>query len=64
MEDPNQYRAFLRMSAEDLEHILRLIGPSISKQETQMRSPIAAKEKLAVTLRFLASGETAYSLFW
>ena len=56
MEDPSQYRSFLRMTTEDLDEILRIIGPTISKKETAMRSPISPKEKLAATLQFLATG--------
>ena len=55
IEDPQQLRSFLRMTAKDLEEILRLTGPIISK-DTNMRQAISAKERLAVTLRFLATG--------
>ena len=56
IEDPQQLRSFLRMTAKDLEEILRLTGPIISKRDTNMRQAISAKERLAVTLRFLATG--------
>ena len=56
IEDPQQLRSFLRMTAKDLEEILRLTGPIISKKDTNMRQAISAKERLAVTLRFLATG--------
>ena len=46
----------------DFEYLLQLIGPSISKQTTHLRRTISAKERLAVTLRFLASGDSYQSL--
>ncbi len=57
IEDPGQYKTFLRMAPGDLEDLLAKIGPVISRQETRMRQPIPVKEKLALTLRFLASGK-------
>ncbi|CAH1997469.1 unnamed protein product [Acanthoscelides obtectus] len=38
------------------------IGPHISKQETYFRTPISAQDRLAVTLRFLATGDSYTSL--
>lgn len=53
---------FCRMSAVDFEYLLNKIGPSISKMNTNMRESIHIKERLAVTLRFLASGDSFKSL--
>ena len=47
---------FTRMSASSLEDILRLVGPIIAKTDTNMREAICAKKRMAVTLRFLATG--------
>ena len=57
LEDPQQFRIFLRMTTDNLEEILRVVGPLISKKDTTMREAISAKERLAVTLRFLATGK-------
>ena len=51
-----------RMSPERFEHLLQLVGPKITKQNTQFRTAISAEERLIVTLRFLASGEDQQSL--
>ena len=66
IEDPQQFKIFLRMSATDLEEILRVVGPLITKKDTVMRNAIPAKERLAVTLRFLATGKPKLSfiLLW
>lgn len=58
IEDPGQYKKFLRMTPALLEELLTKVGPVISKKETKLREPIPAKEKLALTLRFLASGKS------
>ena len=53
---------YIRMSPERFEHLLQLVGPKITKQNTQFRTAISAEERLIVTLRFLASGEDQQSL--
>jgi len=50
------------MSHKDFEYLLNKIGPSISKMDTNMRKCIPIQEKLAITLRFLASGDSFISL--
>ena len=57
VKDPQQFRLFLRMKAEHLEKLLRMVGPKISKNDTIMRHAIFSKERLAVTLRFFATGK-------
>ena len=38
--------------------------PKITKKTTRFRLPISSEEKLAITLRFLATGETCKSLMY
>jgi hypothetical protein len=57
IEDPNQYKNFFRMTAADIEYLITQIGPQVAKQDTAMRPAISVKERLFVTLRFLATGE-------
>ena len=52
------------MSPESFEAFFKLVEPYITKKSTKLRNPIPAKVRLAVTLRFLASGETQQSLSW
>ena len=44
--------------------MLTLVKPKITKATTNMRQPIPAEERLAVTLRYLATGETYESLMY
>ncbi|XP_053663552.1 uncharacterized protein LOC128712690 [Anopheles marshallii] len=51
-------KTFLRMTKEDFDYLLSLIGPKIQRLDTHMRESITAQERLMITLRFLATGET------
>lgn len=53
---------FLRMTSNDFENLLTAIGPKIARQDTNYRLAIPARERLAVTLRYLASGDSYSSL--
>ena len=55
------YNGFFRKSPDRFEHLLRLVGPKIAKQETQFRKSLTAAERLAITLRFLATGDAQQS---
>ncbi|KAH7950579.1 hypothetical protein HPB51_028388 [Rhipicephalus microplus] len=60
--DPEQYKCLLRLDIEQFNHLLALIEPKIVRQDTVMRSLVPAKTRLQVTLLFLASGESQFSL--
>ncbi len=49
---------FLRMSPEDFEFLLSRIGHRIQKKDTHLRKAVSPMERLLITLRFLASGES------
>lgn len=57
-----KFENFCRMSAVDFEYLLNGIAAQISKTDTNMRKSIPAQERLAVTLRFLATGDSYQSL--
>ncbi|KAF9417933.1 hypothetical protein HW555_005078, partial [Spodoptera exigua] len=58
----SMFFGFLRMTYEDFKFLLASTEEYISKKNTGWRKPIPAKERLAVTLRFLATGESYFSL--
>lgn len=53
---------FCRMSCADFEVILQRISPLISKKDTKWRTAVPTKIRLALTLRFLATGDSYMSL--
>ena len=50
------------MSPERFDHLLSMVAPIITNQDTRFRKAIKAVVWLAITLHFLASGETQQSL--
>ncbi|KAL4104004.1 hypothetical protein QTP88_019317 [Uroleucon formosanum] len=53
---------FTRMTLEDFEYLASLVCPKITRMNTNMREAITARERLALTLRFLATGDSFTSL--
>jgi hypothetical protein len=52
------YKNFTRMHPTDLEFLINAVGPSISRKDNKFRASIPVQERLAVTLRFLATGDS------
>lgn len=52
----------MRMSPESFDFLLSKVGPLINKQATRLRQPISAAERLALTIRYLASGDSQQSM--
>lgn len=63
-EPSGQFDNFCRMSSTDFSFLLERVGPYIAKKDTNWRTAISAQIRLAVTLRFLASGDTYQSLHY
>ena len=55
---PHLYMDCLRMEPDCFNTILELVRPSISKLDTEMRQSIWAEQRLAVTLVYLATGDS------
>jgi hypothetical protein len=53
---------FTRMSVTEFEYLASLISSKVEKSNTYMRQVITVKERLAITLRFLATGDSFKSL--
>ena len=50
------------MTPNRFEHFCTLVGHRIEKRTTRIRKPITAPQRLALTLRYLAIGESEQSL--
>lgn len=61
-EESGEFHNFCRMSIRDFEFLLNRIEPLIKKNDTQMRMAIPPKIRLAITLRYLATGDSYRSL--
>ena len=54
---------YMRMTPEFFEMIKTRLEPHLARQATNYRAPISVGEKLALTIRYLATGESYTSLF-
>ncbi|CAH2003188.1 unnamed protein product [Acanthoscelides obtectus] len=60
---PNDYKNYLRMDSHTFDKLLTIITPKIIiKQDTILRHSISPEERLAATLRFLATGRSLQDL--
>ncbi|KAF6214999.1 hypothetical protein GE061_009747 [Apolygus lucorum] len=53
---------FTRMKSTDFDYLVLVIGPKIEPVDTHMREAITVKERIAITLRYLATGDSYTSL--
>ena len=60
-ESRGDFRGFLRMEPEMFHELLNRVGPRITKS-AQSRPPLDPGLKLAITLRFLATGDSYHRL--
>jgi hypothetical protein len=57
-EDDEWFYKYMRMNCETYKRLVNLVKDEIHKKSTNMRVPISAEERVALTLRFLAHGES------
>jgi len=61
-EDNASFQRFFRMHEELFDRLVEMVTPYIQRQDTHFRKAITPKERLSLTLRFLATGESYNSL--
>lgn len=54
------FNNFVRMNENQFDFLLKLVSPMIQKQDTNMRKCIGPKERLIITLRYLATGKNEF----
>lgn len=62
IRDSGTFINFVRMCASDFEVLLTKIAPAIVKENTAMRNAVTPADRLLVTLRYLATGDSYRSL--
>ncbi|KAM3921502.1 uncharacterized protein RB166_010894 [Leptodactylus fuscus] len=60
--DPAKFAEFVRMPPEAFDVLVEHMGPHLLHQDTNMRKALSPTERLVITLRFLATGESFASL--
>ena len=63
-EDRSSFRNFVRMDPPMFDELLQRIGPRIGRQDTNYRKALEPGLKLAITLRFMATGDSYKSLMY
>jgi len=63
-EDPAAFRNFTRIGPDMFHELLQVVGPRITKNHTWFRQSINPDLKLAITLRFLATGDSYRTLMY
>ena len=62
LSDQGSFYKYFRMTPDRFDELLSIVGPVITRQHTNFRSPISPGERLAVTLRFLATGDSMQTI--
>ena len=56
--DKEYFFRSVRMTPQRFKDLLSLVGPYLQRTTTKMREPISPAQRLVLTLRFLASGDS------
>jgi hypothetical protein len=62
-EDVEGYVAFQRMAPDLFAELLSKVGPIIQRHDTVMRKSISPGARLALTLRYLATGKYVWIVY-
>ena len=62
VEEPSLYKNFLRIDEDMFDEIVERVRPLIQKQTTWWREPLDVGLRVAITLRYLATGDTYKSI--
>ncbi|KAJ8359178.1 hypothetical protein SKAU_G00157030 [Synaphobranchus kaupii] len=57
-----EFREYFRVSRDQFDASLRIIGPNITRKDTTFRESISPAQRLAICLRYLATGDSSRSL--
>ena len=60
--DHQSFYRYFHMTPQHFSHLLSLVGPSINRQDTCFRRTIPPGERLAITLRYLVTGDSMQTI--
>ncbi|KAJ8417240.1 hypothetical protein AAFF_G00284670 [Aldrovandia affinis] len=60
--DGERFQRYFRLDRAQFDELLTRVGPRITRLDTNWRSPISAAERLAICLRYLATGDSYRSI--
>ena len=60
--DNRRFKKFLRVSPEMFDYIVNRVGPTIERKKTRRRRAIPVEQRVAIALRYVATGESYTSL--
>ena len=60
--DHESFYRYFHMTPQRFSHLLSLVGPSITRSDTTFRCAISPGERLAITLRFLVTGDSMQTI--
>ena len=62
LSDHESFYRYFHMTPQRFSHLLSLVCPSIRRQDTSFRSAIPPDERLAITLRYLVTGDSMQTI--
>ena len=60
--DHESFYRYFHMTPQRFSHLLSLVGPHIRRQDTRFRQAIPPDERLAITLRYLVTGDSMQTI--
>lgn len=58
LSDENDFCNYLRMDIDTYHKLIELVQPHLQRQDTNMREALSVEQRLAVTLRYFATGRS------
>ena len=62
LSDPIECRGYIRVDGTQFNYLLEHLSPILQKEDTNTRKCIDPAERICLTLRYLATGESFHSL--